>query len=64
MKIKARKLKICRGKDQKGLQFFFSSHIPVEQQRVRVVHVFKQQFSIFLKLRVGKKMCKNTCNII
>jgi len=32
--------------------------------RARLVHVFKQQFSVFLKIRVGEKMCKNACNIV
>ena len=32
--------------------------------KARLVCVFKQQFSVFLKIRVGKKMCRNTCNIV
>ena len=31
---------------------------------VCLVHVFKQQFSIFLEICVGKKVCENTCNVI
>ena len=34
----------------------------------RLVRVFKQQFSIFLKIRVGKEVCEkayeNMCNIV
>ena len=26
--------------------------------------VFKQQFSVFLKIRVGEKVCENKCNIV
>ena len=29
-----------------------------------LVCVFKQQFSIFLEIRVGENVCKNTCNVI
>ena len=34
------------------------------QLRARLVRVFKQQFSVFLKIRVDEKVCKNTCNIV
>ena len=30
----------------------------------RLVHVFKQQFSVFLKIYVGEQVCENNCNII
>ena len=30
----------------------------------RLVHVFKQQFSIFLKIHVSEKVYGNTCNIV
>ena len=30
----------------------------------RLVHLFKQHFSVFLEICVGEKVCKNTCNII
>ena len=36
----------------------------VRKYRARLVHVFKQLFSIFLKIRVGKKMYENTYNIV
>ena len=29
-----------------------------------LVCIFKQQFSVFLKIRVGEKVCENTCNVI
>ena len=32
--------------------------------RVCLVRVFKQQFSVFLKIRVGEKVYRNTCNIV
>ena len=30
----------------------------------RLVSMFKQQFSIFLKIRVSEKVFENTCNIV
>ena len=36
----------------------------VRKYRTRLVRVFKQLFSIFLKLRVSEKMCENTYNIV
>ena len=32
--------------------------------RVCLVHVFKQQFSVFLEIYVGEQVCENTCNIV
>ena len=32
--------------------------------RARLVCVFKQQFSVFLKIHVGEKMCGNSCNVV
>ena len=32
--------------------------------RIYLVHVFKQQFSVFLEIRVDEKVYENTCNII
>ena len=29
-----------------------------------LVYVFKQQFLVFLEIRVSKKMCRNTYNIV
>ena len=35
-----------------------------ERYRARLVRAFKQQFSVFLKIRVGKKVCGNMCNVV
>ena len=32
--------------------------------RIRLVRVFKQQFSVFLEICVGKKVCRSTCNVV
>ena len=32
--------------------------------RARLVHVFKQQILVFLKIRVGEKICENTYNVV
>ena len=29
-----------------------------------LVRMFKQQFSIYLEIRVGEKMYENTCNVV
>jgi len=40
------------------------TEVQFELDKVRLVRVFKQQFSVFLEIRVSKKMCENMCNII
>ena len=35
----------------------------VNNVRVRLLYVFKQQFLVTLKIRVSKKVCRNTCNV-
>ena len=48
---------VGRGQDRK--------RIAEERQfRVRLVSVFKQQFSVFLKICMGEKVCGNMCNIV
>ena len=32
--------------------------------RARLVHIFKQQFSVFLEIHVGEKVYENTCNVV
>ena len=41
----------------------FETIIKCQSQRC-LVYGLKQQFSIFLKIRVSKKIYKNTCNVI
>ena len=31
---------------------------------IRLVCVFKQQFSVFLEIHVGEKVCRNMCNVV
>ena len=39
--------------------------VHMKRQRTTImIHVFKQQFSVFLEIRVGEKVCENTCNIV
>jgi len=32
--------------------------------RARLVCVFKQQFSVFLEICMGEKVCGNMCNVV
>ena len=41
----------------------FETTIKCQSQRC-LVYALKQQFSIFLKIRVSKNIYKNTCNVI
>ena len=29
-----------------------------------LVYALKQQFSVFLEIRMGEKVCENTCNVV
>ena len=32
--------------------------------RAHLIRVFKQHFSVFLEICVGKKVCENACNVV
>ena len=36
----------------------------VNNARVRLLYVFKQQFLVILEIRVSEKVCRNTCNVV
>ena len=40
------------------------SAIQIQKLMAHLVHVFKQQFSVFLEIRVDEKVYENTCNVV
>ena len=48
-------------------QAYFDCRLPnQEPEKLRdcLVYAFKQQFSVFLEIRVGEKMCEKMCNVV
>ena len=38
--------------------------IMFQKIKARLVHVFKQQFLVFLEIRVDEKVCESTYNVV
>ena len=36
----------------------------INNVRVRLLYVFKQQFLVILEILVSEKVCRNTCNVV
>ena len=62
--VKDRKQKLVLSKSSYWRYLINYLHELSTTFRVCLICVFKQQFSIFLETHMGKKMCKNTYNIV
>ena len=45
-------------------ELFHENHYNLRFVETRLVHIFKQQFSVFLEIRVDKKVYGNICNVV